>query len=152
MSDIRLRAMTRRDWSEVSDLIQVSINYWYQRGGGPPKFNCPAGETELFCRVYEDLDPGCGVVAESTATGRLAGSCFFHPRPTHVSLGIMNVHPNYMGRHVASALLKHITDLADAQGKPMRLVSSAMNLDSFCLLYTSPSPRDRQKSRMPSSA
>ena len=25
-------------------------------------------------------------------------------------------------------------------------------LDEFCLLYTSPSPRDRQKSRMPSSA
>ena len=24
--------------------------------------------------------------------------------------------------------------------------------DAFCLLYTSPSPRDRQKSRMPSSA
>ena len=24
--------------------------------------------------------------------------------------------------------------------------------DKFCLLYTSPSPRDRQKSRMPSSA
>ena len=24
--------------------------------------------------------------------------------------------------------------------------------DCFCLLYTSPSPRDRQKSRMPSSA
>ena len=24
--------------------------------------------------------------------------------------------------------------------------------NSFCLLYTSPSPRDRQKSRMPSSA
>ena len=27
-----------------------------------------------------------------------------------------------------------------------------VNLDSHCLLYTSPSPRDRQKSRMPSSA
>ena len=25
-------------------------------------------------------------------------------------------------------------------------------LDSFCLLYTSPSPRDRTRSRMPSSA
>ena len=25
-------------------------------------------------------------------------------------------------------------------------------LNEFCLLYTSPSPRDRQKSRMPSSA
>ena len=27
-----------------------------------------------------------------------------------------------------------------------------VNLDYICLLYTSPSPRDRQKSRMPSSA
>ena len=27
-----------------------------------------------------------------------------------------------------------------------------VNTCSFCLLYTSPSPRDRQKSRMPSSA
>ena len=26
------------------------------------------------------------------------------------------------------------------------------HLDNSCLLYTSPSPRDRQKSRMPSSA
>ena len=26
------------------------------------------------------------------------------------------------------------------------------DLPKFCLLYTSPSPRDRQKSRMPSSA
>ena len=26
------------------------------------------------------------------------------------------------------------------------------SMDIFCLLYTSPSPRDRQKSRMPSSA
>ena len=26
------------------------------------------------------------------------------------------------------------------------------NIDGSCLLYTSPSPRDRQKSRMPSSA
>ena len=29
---------------------------------------------------------------------------------------------------------------------------SDLDLDNFCLLYTSPSPRDRQKSRMPSSA
>ena len=34
-------------------------------------------------------------------------------------------------------------------------ISSSVKLpkqDEFCLLYTSPSPRDRQKSRMPSSA
>ena len=31
-------------------------------------------------------------------------------------------------------------------------LAEATGLFGFCLLYTSPSPRDRQKSRMPSSA
>ena len=30
--------------------------------------------------------------------------------------------------------------------------SEALNENNFCLLYTSPSPRDRTRSRMPSSA
>ena len=47
----------------------------------------------------------------------------------------MNVHPNHSSRGVASRLLDHIIGLADAERKPLRLVSSAMNLDSFSL-YT----------------
>ena len=31
-------------------------------------------------------------------------------------------------------------------------IKDALQSAEFCLLYTSPSPRDRQKSRMPSSA
>ena len=31
-------------------------------------------------------------------------------------------------------------------------IDDELKNDSTCLLYTSPSPRDRQKSRMPSSA
>ena len=38
----------------------------------------------------------------------------------------------------------------DEGERVVRLVASHINQD--CLLYTSPSPRDRQKSRMPSSA
>ena len=34
----------------------------------------------------------------------------------------------------------------------LAVASEAMALNNTCLLYTSPSPRDRQKSRMPSSA
>jgi predicted N-acetyltransferase YhbS len=89
----------------------------------------------VFADVYEALDPGCCVVAQHSRTGRLMGSCFYHPRPTHVSLGIMNAHPNYAGQGVASALLRFITELADRERKPVRLVSSALNLDSFSL-YT----------------
>ena len=31
-------------------------------------------------------------------------------------------------------------------------LGTPIDVSKFCLLYTSPSPRDRQKSRMPSSA
>ena len=34
----------------------------------------------------------------------------------------------------------------------IRVFAAFASVASFCLLYTSPSPRDRQKSRMPSSA
>ena len=37
-------------------------------------------------------------------------------------------------------------------GITMGLISREKGLGTICLLYTSPSPRDRQKSRMPSSA
>ena len=47
----------------------------------------------------------------------------------------MNVHPNHFGRSVAGRLLRHIIEVADAKQQPLRLVSSAMNLDSFSL-YT----------------
>ncbi len=134
-SEVRLRAMERKDWAEVADLIYVSTNYWYETHGRPAIFRGGPSATMLFCEVYESLDPGCCVVAESTATGRLMGSCFYHPRETHVSLGIMNVHPNYFGKGVARALLNFIIDFADREKKPLRLVSSALNLDSFSL-YT----------------
>ena len=41
--------------------------------------------------------------------------------------------------------------LGDIQGAFERSLDR-LKLDYICLLYTSPSPRDRQKSRMPSSA
>jgi GNAT superfamily N-acetyltransferase len=134
MQQLILRPMAGDDRSEIADLICVSTNYWYRVHGGSDIFSGPDA-TAVFFDVYQALDPGCGVVAENREGGRLMGSCFVHPRETHVSLGIMNVHPNYFGHGVARALLQHITDFADRLGKPIRLVSSAMNLDSYSL-YT----------------
>jgi GNAT superfamily N-acetyltransferase len=127
--------MEPADRMDVADLICVSTNYWYQSRGGPQIFPGGPEATVVFYDVYEALDPGCGVVAVHKPTGRLMGSCFYHPRPTHVSLGIMNVHPNWFRHGVARALLGNIVDYADREEKPLRLVSSAMNLDSFSL-YT----------------
>ena len=134
MPEFRLRIASERDRSALAALICDSTNAWYVQHGKPPIFAGGPATTTLFAEVYEALDPGCCVVAEHP-DGRLMGSCFFHPRPTHIALGIMNVHPDFFGAGVARALLGHVTALADASRKPVRLVSSAQNLDSFSL-YT----------------
>ena len=43
----------------------------------------------------------------------------------------------------------HIVDL---KKQKLRIKEEIVRLSSYCLLYTSPSPRDRTRSRMPSSA
>jgi GNAT superfamily N-acetyltransferase len=136
MAEMRVRRMEQRDRSEVAELICVSTNYWYQARGNPAIFPAGPEATDIYFQVYEAMDPGCGVVAENPHNGRLMGSCFYHPRPRHVSLGIMNVHPNYFGRGVARALLQYIIDYTEKNGyQALRLTQSAMNLDSFSL-YT----------------
>ncbi len=133
MANVELRTMRAGEGGDVAELIYDSTNAWYVARGQPAMFSGPKEEVRLFCSVYETLDPGCCVVAEDRTTQRLAGSCFYHPRSTHVSLGIMNVHPDYFGQGVASRMLRYVTDVADRDNKPMRLVSSAVNLDSYSL-------------------
>ncbi len=135
MAGAHLRAMRDDDWSEVADLVYVSLNYWSVANGRPALFAGGPAATRLFCQVYEALDPGRCLVAESAETGRLTGACFYRERETHVSLGIMSVHPIYFGQGIGKQLVEHITGFADDVGKPLRLISSAMNLDSFSL-YT----------------
>jgi GNAT superfamily N-acetyltransferase len=132
-ADLKLRSMRPDEWDRVAELICHSTNRWYLAGNKPAIFPHGPASCRLFCEVYEDLDPGCCVVAEDNASGQLLGSCFYHPRETHVSLGIMNAHPDSFSRGVAGRLLRYIIDFAERESKPVRLVSSAMNLDSFSL-------------------
>lgn len=128
-----LRRMERSDWDEVAALIHRSLNAWYLKNRG---FELVRGGVEtmlVFPRVYEALDPGCCVLAVDPASGHIAGSCFFHPRSTHVSLGIMNVRPDFFGSGAGGAILRAIIEIAESKKLPLRLVSSAMNLDSFSL-------------------
>ncbi len=133
---MQIRRMEPRDRIELAELICISTNQWYQVNRGVTAFPGGPESTDLFYQIYESLDPGCCLVAENPANGRLMGSCFMHPRSTHMSLGIMNVHPNYYGRRVAVALLQEIIDETKQRGLPaVRLVQSGMNLDSYSL-YT----------------
>jgi GNAT superfamily N-acetyltransferase len=131
----RLRTMEERDRWEVAELICASMNVWdILHGMAPGRFGGGPPQTDVFYQVYEQLDPGYCLVAEADG-GRLAGSCYYRERETHTALGIMNVHPNHFGKGVAKDLLRFVTDWAEERGKPLRLVSSVMNLESFSL-YT----------------
>ncbi|NLF92839.1 MAG: GNAT family N-acetyltransferase [Oligosphaeraceae bacterium] len=128
-----VRVMQPGDRKAVAGLICLSTSVWYQSHLGTPRFLNGPQSTELYYDVYHALPGSSGVVAVDDYSGQVIGSCFQHIRPTHVSLGIMNVHPSYACRGIASALLKSIVGTAEALGKPVRLVSSALNLDSFSL-------------------
>ena len=130
---MRIRELHSDEWMAVAELIHVSTNAWYEANLNRSIFQRDdASGCLVFPEVYEALDPGCCLVAEEE-DGRLMGSCFYHPRETHVSLGIMNAHPDFAGRGVARALLAEI--IRRAGSLPVRLVSSCMNLDSYSL-YT----------------
>ena len=51
---------------------------------------------------------------------------------------------------IAAANIRVILD--PLQNLPSAFESAGSRLDNICLLYTSPSPRDKRQSRMPSSA
>ena len=126
-----IRTMKPKEWEEVGKLIYVATNTWYEQNGKSPVFSCEAADLRFFCEVYEGMDPGCCLVAEIDA--QIAASCFYHPRPTHYSLGIMCVHPKFYGRGLAKKLLNEIIRLSSEANKPLNLISSAINLDSFSL-------------------
>jgi GNAT superfamily N-acetyltransferase len=123
------------DRKEVTRLIFHSTNQYYESIGRQPIFKGHELTPIDMFDVYERVDPGEGIVAIDEQSRQIIGSCFVHPRETHLSLGIMNVHADHFGRGVAKTILAEIVNRAQAINKPVRLVSSCFNLDSYSL-YT----------------
>ena len=62
---------------------------------------------------------------------------------------------HHMGQETTAIDVKDLLAAAPVRAPTLEQLTSEISDStrvSFCLLYTSPSPRDRQKSRMPSSA
>jgi predicted N-acetyltransferase YhbS len=131
----QLRAMSPDDREEVTRLIFHSTNQYYESIGRQAIFKGDELTPVDMFDVYERIDPGEGIVAVDDQSGQIIGSCFVHPRETHFSLGIMNAHPDHFGRGIARTILARIISQAQAEDKPVRLVSSCFNLDSYSL-YT----------------
>ena len=79
---------------------------------------------------------------EAQATGKAVGVLDID---VHFATGSQQIAMRWHEQKPPGAGRVLVADVYAAMGPPARFVES-------CLLYTSPSPRDRQKSRMPSSA
>ncbi|MDB6070283.1 MAG: Acetyltransferase [Verrucomicrobiales bacterium] len=145
-----LSRLTPGDHEEAARLIHGSLSAYYAaKLNQPGRFGVEWEPFLVFPEVYEQLDAGCGICvrqgdgdgdgggggAGAAGAGKLLGVCYYHPRPTHISVGIVATHPERGGGGVARRMLEEVLALADAEGKEVRLVSSLMNLDSFSL-YT----------------
>ncbi len=132
----RISRLTPDQREKAARLIHRSLVDWYERNLNQGHRFGDAWEPFLvFPDIYEALDPGCGVTAVDEADGRLLGVCFYHPRETHVAVGIVSTAPDAGGKGAARAMMEEVLRIADAAGLPARLVSSAVSLDSFSL-YT----------------
>jgi len=122
------------DFPEVATLIYRSLVHWYEsrlRQGA--RFGDQPAPFQIFPQVYEALDPGESIVAREQGSSRILGVCFVHPRETHFAVGIVATLPDVAGRGVARAMMLEALQRACAVEKPVRLVSSLQNLDSYSL-------------------
>lgn len=134
-STIQLTSLAPGDHEAVARLLHHSLVHWYEsRLGQGARFGDSHEPFLLFPEVYEALDPGECVTAR-TESGEIVGVCFSHERETHVSVGIVATSPDAGGRGIAKKMMSLVLEKARALGKPARLVSSLLNLDSFSL-YT----------------
>lgn len=131
----QLRALTAEDIPEYSNMLMQSFNTWYwNHGWGRDYFSCRTEDLHIFFDIYNEISPGHSIAAFDPKTGHMMGACFYHPRAHHVSLGIMSVAPDFFGRGIGKALVRHIVDFTESKGyAALRLVGSAINMDSFSL-------------------
>ncbi|MBX7209415.1 MAG: GNAT family N-acetyltransferase [Verrucomicrobiaceae bacterium] len=132
---IAFTPLTAADREPIARLLHRALVHWYEsRLGQGARFGDSPDPFTLFPEVYEALDPGECVTAR-TDSGEIVGVCFSHERETHVSVGIVATSPDAGGRGIAKKMMSLVLEKAKRLGKPARLVSSLLNLDSFSL-YT----------------
>ena len=122
-------------FDEAAALIHASTNAWYLKNTGRVAFGCEPSGCRLFPDTYHALDAGQCITATDDATGKLIGTCYLHPRETHIGVGIVNTAPDVASAGVASQMIREACAIADACGLPLRLVSSASNMDSYSLYH-----------------
>ena len=104
-------------------------------------------ENQIF-EYLESKGKTVGAVSPFNAKNNLINPKFFIPDPWTIT----KVSGNWFIKSLYNSVHQSVNDNASGKLSIGTLLTLAIGLLRVCLLYTSPSPRDRQKYRMPSSA
>jgi putative acetyltransferase len=147
MSPPRLRPIEPRDDAAVAAIIREVMPTF---GACGPGFALSDPEVDAMSAAYAAPRSAYFVVEQG---GRVLGGGGIAPLAggdaETCELRKMYFLPEARGRGLGAALLQRCLESARGSGYRRCYLET---LTGICLLYTSPSPRDRQKSRMPSSA
>ena len=102
-------------------------------------------------RTDDPYGHGTHVASLAAGNGRISNSQYvgIAPNATLINLRVLNS----QGVGTTAAVLRALDWVETYRTQfNIRVVNLSLGMPAICLLYTSPSPRDRQKSRMPSSA
>ena len=117
-------------------------------------FNMGIAEADMVCTA-------AGLATTGKIPFATSFACFLLGRTMDqilVSVAYSNTNVKLVGTHCGIAVgedgpsAQMIVDLAYTRAIPNMIVIQPADWEEACLLYTSPSPRDRTRSRMPSSA
>ena len=90
--------------------------------------------------------------AMTTCWGASMVAQLLYPGENAMAAGLSCTMSAYLAVVAGKTLLKRARPDPDAVGLAPRTAAGLAARSRFCLLYTSPSPRDKRQSRMPSSA
>ena len=97
----------------------------------------------FLCSILE-------AVLLSTTRGHVVSMSESHPKSSKLWVGYKDDPEKPLTAILTLNTIAHTVGALGVGGQVARIYADDTDID--CLLYTSPSPRDRQKSRMPSSA
>ena len=122
-------------------MTKGKIGKWLVKEGDTVMQGQPLLEIETDKVVHEQESPTDGVIAQ-----------LFAEEGANVPVNALLAVIGAPGEEVERVEVDTMPEEVEAETTPEPQVSVQPAPPKACLLYTSPSPRDRQKSRMPSSA
>ena len=134
------------------NLVSITSTYNFNNGSWTNKASIPTQRAGTMAVAVADEVLVIGGETAGVSSAQPVVESFNVNSGNWSTLSSLNIGSHGGAAVVLSNTIHVVTGSENLGGAPESTRHETLALTDVCLLYTSPSPRDRQKSRMPSSA